>query len=199
MWTIRPALCSSVLECDLQRCKSLDDYRRNTGNCREPDGAVNREDIIWWSYIPFTGIGNFYSYNTFYGGFELVEGLLFVFTIFCCCCYCCIDDLRNDPDHGLLCIEAASSLILTILTVVKVVLIILSGSFEWYEFAIMAMSILISFISCTCVCNSNSTMKMRCWITSAFLNAIVVGVMEMARDVYMANYSENDGKGCPFV
>ena len=61
MWIIRPALCSNVLECDLTLCKSLDDYIKSTDYCREPDEAVHREDIIWWSYVPFTGIANFYS------------------------------------------------------------------------------------------------------------------------------------------
>ena len=195
MWIIRPALCSNVLECDLKLCKSLDDYVKNTDNCRDPDEAVNREDIIWWSYVPFTGIANFYSYNKFYGGFELMEGLVLLFTMCCSCCYGCIDDARNDPNHGILGYQAASSLILTAVTVLKVVLIIFSGSFEWYEFVIMIISLSFSFISCNRVHHST----MRCWIASAFINAIVVGIMEMTRDIYMAKYSDIDGKGCPFV
>ena len=84
--------------------------------------------------------------------------------------------------------------VLKALTVVKVVLIFFSGPFEWYEFAIMITSMLISFISYCCVRHSNIT----CWIAS-IVNAIVVGIMEMARDVNMAKYSENDGKGCPLI
>ena len=113
MWTIRPTLCSSVLECDLKLCKSLDDYKKNIDNCREPNEAVHRKDVIWWSYIPFTGIGNFYSYNKLHGGFELVEGLVLLFTMYCSCCYCCIDDLRKDANHPSLHYEAASSCIRT--------------------------------------------------------------------------------------
>ena len=195
MWTITPALCSSVLECDLKLCNSRDDYIKNTDNCRQPDEAVHRNDVIWWSYIPFNGIRNFYSYNKCYRGFELVEGLVFLYAIFSSCCYCCVDHLKKDPSSVPLCHLAFSSIILTAVTVVKVVAIICNGSFEWYEFAIMIMSILISFISCNC----NSRSNLRCWMISAFVNAIVVGVMEVARDVYMANYSENDGKGCPFI
>ena len=195
MWIIRPALCSNVLECDLKLCKSLDDYIKNTDNCRDPDEAVHREDIIWWSYVPFTGIANFYSSNKFYGGFELVEGLVLLFTLCCSCCYCCNDDARNDPNHGILGYQAASSLILTAVTVLKVVLIICSGPIEWYEFAIMITSILISLISCKCVRHST----MRCWMASAFLNIIVVGVMEAIRDIHVAKHSENDGRGCPII
>ena len=59
MWTIRTALCSSVLECDLKLCNSRDDYKQNTDNCRQPDEAVHRKDVIWWSHVPFTGFVNF--------------------------------------------------------------------------------------------------------------------------------------------
>ena len=195
MWTIRPALCSSVLECDLKLCNSLDDYIKNTNDCRQLDEAVHKNDVTWWSYIPFTGIGNFNSYNKLYGGFELVEGLVFLYAIFGSCCYCCVDHLRNNPSSLLLGHLAFSSKILTAVTVVKVMAIICNGSFEWYEFAIMIISILISSISCNC----NSRSNMRCWMISAFVNAFVAGVMEVVRDVYMVNYSENDGKGCPFI
>lgn len=74
-------------------------------------------------------------------------------------------------------------------------LMIFDNSIEWYGCAIMIVSVLISLMFYNCVRHSS----MRCWIASAFINVIVVGVMEMARDINMANYSEKDGRGCPFI
>ena len=58
----------------------------------------------------------------------------------------------------------------------------------------MMTTLVISIISCCCGCADK-----RCWIISAIVNITVIELMEMARDVYIAVYSEKDGHGCPFI
>ena len=75
-----------------------------------------------------------------------------------------------------------------------IVCTVLTNSFEVYEFSLAMTTVVISLIFCCCGCAER-----KCWIASAILNVIVVGLMETIRDVYMASYNENDGNGCPFV
>ena len=146
--------------------------------------------------IPLTGICNFYSGNNFDGVFELVEGLIALFSICCGCIYCC-DEIqhRNDDTHPLLVCELACSLLLAAISIVRcVICTVLTNSFELYEFSLAMTTVVISLIFCCCGCADR-----RCLMASTIVNVIVVGLMETIRDVYMASYNENDGNGCPIV
>ena len=106
MWSFKIVLCNK--DCDLKSCKNVDDYITNLDDCRGT-AAVYRYFSIGLGMIPLTGICNFYSGNNFDGVFELVEGLVALFSIWCGCIYCC-DEIqhRNDNTHPLLVCELAS-------------------------------------------------------------------------------------------
>ena len=193
MWSFKSVLCTK--ECDLKSCKDLSDYIQNVDKCRGT-AAVHRYTTKLLSFIPFTGISNFYSGNKFSAVFEVIEGVTVVFLIFCCCCCCCSDTLSDHEKQHLLAFGSLWSILITAINIVRYVICdALAGSFELnYEFSLMVTSLVISIISCLCGWGDK-----RCWIITTFINIIVIGVMEVARDVYMASNSENDGYGCPFI
>ena len=71
-------LCNK--DCDLKSCRSVDDYIKNLGNCRET-AAAYRYLTVGLSMIPLTGISNFYRRNSFDALFELAKGLVTLISI----------------------------------------------------------------------------------------------------------------------
>ena len=158
--------------------------------------AVYRYAAIELSFIPFTGISNFYSGNNFSAVFEVIEGVV-VLILICSCC-CCYHDhsISDDEKESLLAMNSVGSFILTAINILRCIICEASaGSFELnYEFSLMLTTLVITVISCCCGCAEK-----RSWVVTTFINIIVIGVMEVARDVYVATTSENDGNGCPFI
>ena len=193
MWNFKIVLCNK--DCDLKSCRSVDDYINNLDNCRGT-APVYRHTTIALSKIPLTGISNFYSGNTFDGVFELVEGLVALFSICCCTCclYCCEGFQHRHDDNPVLYCQLFWSLLLAAINIVRYV--ICTNSFEIsYEFFLAMVTVVIPLIFCRCGC----VVEKRCLIASAIVNVIVVGLMEMIKDGYMAANNENDGNGCPFI
>ena len=199
MWSFKIVVCNN--DCDLKSCKNVDDYIKNLDECRGT-AAVYRYTTAALSFIPLTGIGNFYSARKFDAVFEIIEGIIAFLTVCCCCAYCC-DDLRGrDDDNPLLGFELLLSFLLAVVSIVRCIMCTAASieNFDLlellyhYEFYLSMVTVVISLIFCCCGCAER-----KCWIASAILNVIVVAVMEIIRDVYMAINNENDGNGCPFI
>ena len=193
MWSFKIVLGNK--ECDLKLCKDVSEYIKNTDGCRGTTG-VYKSLAIGLSLIPLTGISNFYCGNILNGIFEAIEGLIILFAIGCCCCYFCEDTLDDNIDIPFLLCESFCSLLLAAINILRYAICQLDSidSFKLYEFSLMMTSLAISLIFCCC-----GYADKRGWITSIIINAIVVGLMEVIRDVYMDIYNENDGNGCPFI
>ena len=192
MWNFKSVVCTK--ECDLKSCKNLNDYIRNLDECRGT-AVVYRYIAVGLSFIPFTGISNFYSGNDFSAVFELAEGILLI--LLCCFCWCCCnDDLSDDDEMILLACESVWSFLIAAVNIVRFVICeALADSLELnYEFFVMLITLVIAIVSCFGGC-----VEKRCWMAGAILNVIVIGLMEVTRDVYMAINSENAGNGCPFI
>lgn len=176
-------------------CRSVGHYIKNLDDCRGI-AAVYRSTTVALSLIPLTGIGNFYSGNSFDGNFELAEGLIALFSLWCGCVYCCNEFQRRHDDNPLLCCELIWSLLLAAINIVRYIICAVStNSLEFnYELSLAMVTVVISLIFCYCGCAEK-----RCLIGSGIVNVIVVGLMEMIRDVHKAANNENDGNGCPFI
>ena len=188
MWSFEIVLGNK--DCDLKSCRSVDDYIKNLDNCRGT-AAVYRYFAVGLSVIPLTGISNFYSGNIFDGAFELVEGLVALISICCCCVYCFNEDQCDDNP-----LLFFWSFLLATINIVRCIICALStNSFEFsYELSLAMVTAVISIILCCCGCAEK-----RCVIASVIVNVIVVVLMEMIKDFYMAVTNENDGNGCPII
>ena len=179
-------------ECDLKLCKDVSEYIKNTDGCRGTAG-VYKNITIGLSFIPLTGISNFYRGNHFDGIFEIIEGLIALFGI--CCCWCYYSDTARhnhyNDDHPLLFWELFWSILLAVINIVRYAICqsASADSFKLYEFSLMTTTLVISLISCCCGENK------RCWVASVIINAAVVGLMELIKDVCL----DTDGNGCPFL
>ena len=196
MWNFKSVPCTK--DCDLKSCKDLNDYIQNVDKCRGTAG-VYRLVTKLLSFIPFTGASNFYSGNKFSAVFELIEGIVVLILLFTCCscCCCCFNNtVTNDEKQSLLAIASMWSFLLTAINIVRFVICeALADSFELnYELALMMMTLVLSIISCCC-----GWADERGWIVSTIVNIILIELVEMARDVYIAVYNEKDGHGCPFT
>ena len=195
MWSFKSALCAK--DCDLKACKDVSDYIKNLDECRGTAG-VYRYISIGLSFIPFTGISNFYSGNDFSAVFELAEGVIALILI--CFCYriCCDDYLSDEDETILLACESIWNFVLAAINILRFVICeALADSLELnYEFFIMMITLAIAAIYCYCGVVSGNKRR---WMVGAIINVIVIGVTEVARDVYIATYSENAGDGCPFI
>ena len=183
-------------DCDLKSCKDLNEYIQNIDKCRGTAGVYRLTTKVL-SFIPFTGSSNFYSGYKFSAVFELIEGIIILLLMCyygCCCCVC--DDTTNDEKWSLLAFGSFWSFLLTAINILRFAICeALAGSFELnYEFFLMMTTLVISIISSCIGCADK-----RCWIVSTIVNITVIELMEMARDVYIAIISENDGHGCPFI
>ena len=198
MWSFKIVVSNN--DCDLKSCKNVDDYIKNLDECRGT-AAVYRYTTAALSVIPLTGIGNFYSGRKFDAVFEIIEGIIALLVTCCCCCAYCLDNLHHhndDDDNPLLCCELFWSLLLAVVSIVRCIMCTetsienfdLLELFNHYEFYLAMVTVVISLIFCCCGC-----VNRRCWITSAILNVIVVAVMEISRDLYVAFKHEND----PFI
>ena len=176
-------------ECDLKLCKDMSEYIKNTDGCRGTAG-VYKNITIGLSLIPLTGISNFYCGNHFDGIFEIIEGLIVLFAICGCCCYSHNNRVHNADDIPFFFCESFWSFLLAAINIVRYAILASTDPSKPYEFSLMMTSLVISLIFCFCGCANK-----KCWVVSIIINAIVVGLMEVIRDVYM----ENDGNGCPFI
>ena len=194
MWSFKIVLCNK--DCDLKLCKDVSDYIKNADDCRGTAAVVYRFTTQALSMIPLTGINNFYSGNYFNAVFEVLEGVIVLFSLRQCCRL--NDVLHTDDDPLLACRPYAFwSFLLAVINVVRYVTICLSTkSFQLYEFSLMLTTVVIFLLFYCC---ARGCANKKCWIVSSVVNAIVVALMEIARDIYMTSYSDSDGNGCPFI
>ena len=190
MWSFKSVL--GTKECDLKACKDVSDYIKNLDECRGTAGLY-RYMAVGLSFIPLTGISNFYSGDDFSAVFELAEGIMALILICCFSWCCCIDD--DDEAFILLC-ESLWSFILAIINILRFIICeALADSLEFnYECFVMVVTLAFAIISCCGGC-----IDKRCWMACAIMNIIVVGVMEVVKDIVMGMYGENAGNGCPFI
>ena len=192
MWSFK-IVCSK--ECDLKSCKSLDDFIKNLDDCRG-NAAVKKYIAVVLSVIPLTGLGNFYSGNKFDGIFELAEGIIVLISICCCCIHCRCDE-NGDDSYEMFTCELFCSYLLMLINIVRfMVYAALTYSFDSYKFCLMITTVVISLIFSCCGC---ATKEKICWIAPIIVNVVVVVLMELIRDVYIAASNENDWNGCPFI
>ena len=148
------------------------------------------------SKITYEGIVDFYKKNIPDAVCEALEYVIALFVVVCYFGYCCVNKRPyHDDNHPVLYIATLLSFLLAFINIVRYAICeVQKDSFQAYEFSLMMTTLIIALIFGCCGCASK-----KCWIASATINVIIVGLMEMSRVVYMASNNENDWNGCSLV
>ena len=185
---VHVVLCcvSSGYSCSKQVCKTWSESFDKFHDC-----AVDRFTTFFLSFIPFTGVNNFYRGDPVIGFCELLNGITVVLSImgFCKC---------HNPDasrynHGASFMAVIVGLIIAFLDLLKFAHIIMvydDGFIDVCEIIIIFISIMIIYGHCK---------QQEYPIVSALYVSIATGLLEVLEDVITSIFYSKDGNGCPFV
>ena len=138
------------------------------------------------SFIPFTGLNNFYRGDPLKGFCELVNGVMLVMSIITLCN--CHNPNRRIYNHNASFWAVVIGIVIAFLDLLKVLRMMDdNGSLDVCEVIIIILSIGIAFA------------EKDYPIVIASKAAVVTGILEALRDIFTAVTYSQDGNGCPFV
>ena len=170
-------------------CKTWNEYFENFHDCRTT-GAVDRLTTFLLSFVPFTGLNNFYRRDPVTGFYELMNGIMMILCI-------TVLGICHNPNARRYNHEASFwavfiGIAIAFLDLAKVMQMVDdNGSVDKCEILVIFISIMIVLVHCT---------QMEYSIISTFtVTFFVTGMLETLRDIFTAGLYTEDGTGCPFA